>query len=145
MKVCRKCHATHDGKKWVREEISDTKGNEKIVLCEACKRKRDKIVHGIVYLSGPVLNEKKDDVIKMVLKEEEREICHNHLSQILNIEHENDHMTITTINQWLAMHLGQQIKKQFKGSLQIDRDTAGRRGRGDKGREEVVVSWKQAA
>jgi len=145
MKVCRKCHATHDGKKWVREETSDTKGNEKIVLCEACKRKRDKIVHGIVYLSGPVLHEKKDDVVKMLRKEEEREINHNHLSQILKIEHENDHMTITTINQWLALHLAKQVKKQYKGSLKIDRDTTGRRGRGEKGREEVVVYWREAA
>ena len=145
MKVCRKCHAIHDGKKWVREDAGDLKGNEKIVLCEACKRKRDKIVHGIVYLSGPVLSEKKDEVMNMLRNEQEREISHNHLSQILNIEYNKDQMTITTINQWLALHLGKQFKKNYKGSLQIDRDTSGRRGRGEKGREEVVVYWRQAA
>lgn len=145
MKECRQCHALHDGKKWIRDGAWEAKGERSVVLCEACKRKRDKIVHGIVYLYGPVLSEKKDEIMRMLKREEEIESRHNHLSQILEIKRGRNQMTVTTINQWLALHLGKQFKKTFKGSLKIDRDTAGRRGRGEKGRQEVVVTWRQAA
>jgi len=147
MKVCRKCHAVHDGKKWIpntefKKEIHD---NVEYVLCEACKRKRDKIVHGIVYLEGQVLQDRKDEIQKMIKKEEEIESRHNHLSKILSIEQYKNKMTITTINQWMALQLGKQFKKMFKGKLEIFRDASSKRGRGSKGREEVVVRWKQAA
>ena len=145
MKQCRQCFSVHDGKKWTMKSEKDKNEFLPKVLCEACKRKRDKIVHGIVYLNGPVLEEKKDEVMRMLLREEEIETSHNHLSQILDIEQHKGRMVITTINQWMALHLGRQFKKTYKGSLKIDRDTPGRRGRGEKGREEVVVHWKQAA
>jgi len=148
MKICQNCLAIHDGKKWMKnmekkEKIGDRE--LKKVLCEACKRKRDKIVYGIVYLEGPVLKERRDEIMQMIKKEEEIESSHNHLSQVLSIDADEDKMTITTINQWLALHLGKQFQKTFKGRLDIERDTSGRRGRGTKGREEVVVRWQQAA
>jgi len=147
MKVCRKCHAIHDGKKWVPDAELDkvTNNNVEYVLCEACKRKRDKVVYGIVYLEGPVLQDRRDEILKMIKKEEDIESRHNHLSRILSIDQNKNQMTITTINQWMALQLGKQFKKTFKGKLEISRDASGRRGRGTKGREEVVVRWKQAA
>ena len=147
MKICRRCHAFHNNKQW----ISNTELNEKAldnieyVLCEACKRKRDKIVYGIVYLEGEVLQDRRDEVLKMIKREEDIESRHNHLSRILSIVQGEKQMTITTINQWMALQLGKQFKKTFKGKLEISRDASGRRGRGAKGREEVVVRWKQAA
>jgi len=148
MNICRECGAIHDGKKWIKKPEEKVKFNDvkkKNVLCEACKRKRDKIVYGIVYLEGPVLQERREEIMNMIKKEEEIESSHNHLSQILSIDSHKTKMTITTINQWMALHLGQQFQKTFKGRLEISRDTSGRRGRGIKGREEVVVRWQQAA
>ena len=147
MKVCRKCYAVHNGKKWVPNTgLAQVAGDSvEYVLCEACKRKRDKIVYGIVYLEGSVLQDRRDEILKMIKKEEEIEIKHNHLSRILSIEQNKNKMTITTINQWMALQLGKQFKKTFKGKLEIFRDVSGRGGRGTKGREEVVVRWKQAA
>lgn len=89
----------------------------------------------MVYLSGKVLAEKPDEVRKLIRREEQIELAKNHLSQILNIDHRGRKMTITTINQWLAIHLGKQFKKTFKGHLKIDRDPFSK--------EEAVVQWSQ--
>ena len=146
MKICKSCYSLHDGKKWItnREkwEAANEGGAEK-VLCEACRRVRDKIVHGIVYLEGPVLAERRDEIMRMIKKEEEIESSRNHLSRILSIDSNTNKIMITTINQWLAIHIGKQFKKTFKGMLEITRDPSGRRGRGTKGKEEVVVQWWQ--
>ena len=147
MLICRKCHSIHDGKKWISkdmytEELKISKSD--YVLCEACKRIRDKIVYGVLYVEGPILKENRDDILKMIRKEEKNEHRHNHLSRILSIEEGRNKMTITTINQWLALHLGKQFQRKYKGRLDIDRDTSGRRGRGVKGREEAIVRWCQA-
>lgn len=146
MKICRKCFSVNNGKKWVtnQEKWQQTKeAGADEVLCEACRRIRDKIVYGIVYLEGPVLAERRDEIMRMLKREEEIEVSHNHLSRILAIEDNTTKVVITTINQWLAMHIGKQFKKTFKGRLKISRDPSGRRGRGTKGREEVVVHWWQ--
>lgn len=146
MKICRSSFSIHDGKKWVTDEkkwhgLKDT-GTD-LVICEACRRVRDKVVHGIVYLQGGVISERRDEIIRMVRREEQIEASRNHLSRILALQPNGDKMTITTINQWLAIHIGKQFKKAFKGRMEIARDSSGRRGRGTKGREEVVVRWWQ--
>jgi len=93
------------------------------------------VVHGVVYLSGKILAEKPDEVRRLIRHEEQIELAKNHLSQILDIDHRGRKMTITTINQWLAIHLGKQFKKTFKGHLKIDRDPFSK--------EEAVVQWSQ--
>ena len=146
MTICRQCPSIHDGKKWYtdREQWEQLKelGSDE-VLCIACKRIRDKAVYGIVYLEGPVLKERHDEIMRMIRHEEEIESQRNHLSHILSIEPAGEKMTITTINQWMAMHIGRQFKKAFKGRLEIARDSSARRGRGTKGKDEVVVRWWQ--
>lgn len=146
MKICRSCPSVHDGKKWYvdREkwqELRDSGVEE--VLCEACRRMRDGVVCGIVYAEGPVLEERRDEVLRMVRYEEEIESKRNHLSRILEIREEGSKWTITTINQWMALHIAKQLRKAFKGRMEIERDPSGRRGRGTKGREAVIVKWVQ--
>ena len=148
MKVCRSCPSVHDGRKWTvdRERWGEMRGREGVaeVLCEACRRMRDRLVFGIVYLEGPVLVERRDEILRMVRREEEIEANRNHLSRILDIQEEGSKWTITTINQWMALHIAKQFKKAFKGRMEVDRDPSGRRGRGTKGRNAVVVKWRQS-
>ena len=147
MKICQSCYSIHDGKKWFTDEQQWHELSEKHVasiLCEACRRMRNRVVHGIVYLRGNVIRDRREEIIRMIRREEEIKSSRNHLSRILRINtQEDDQMTITTINQWLAIHIGKQFKKAFKGRMEIERDASGRRGRGTKGREEVVVRWWQ--
>jgi hypothetical protein len=147
MKVCRNCPSFHDGKKWAMnrqkwEELRKQGAEE--VLCEACRRIRDRVVGGIVYAEGPVLEERRDEVIRMLRREEEIESGRNHLCRILEIQQEGPRWTITTINQWMALHIAKQLRKAFKGRLEVERDAFGRGGRGSRGREEIVVKWYQA-
>jgi hypothetical protein len=147
MKVCRNCPSFHDGKKWAMnrqkwEELRKQGAEE--VLCEACRRIRDRVVGGIVYAEGPVLEERRDEVIRMLRREEEIESGRNHLCRILEIQQEGPRWTITTINQWMALHIAKQLRKAFKGRLEVERDASGRGGRGSRGREEIVVKWYQA-
>ncbi|MDZ7372759.1 MAG: hypothetical protein ONB23_02205 [candidate division KSB1 bacterium] len=147
MKVCRSCPSLHDGRRWVvdrkRWEELREQGVEE-VLCEACRRIRDRVVGGIVYAEGPVLEERRDEILRMLRREEEIESSRNHLCRILEIREEGRRWTITTINQWMALHIAKQLRKSFRGRLEVARDPAGRGGRGTRGREEVVVRWIQA-
>lgn len=145
-KVCRECSFIYDGKKWFQDErllerLRRHNQGEK-VLCTACKRIRDRIACGVVYLQADFLKEKQEEIIKFIRKEEALEQMHNHLSRILNIYWDNHRLVIETINQQLAVHLGKKMKKMYGGHLGITGGKSGHHSRGKDDREEVMVKWQ---
>lgn len=147
MRVCTHCKAIHDGRKWFYDgklfsKLIENKKAE-TTLCETCKRVRDRIICGIVYLEGDIIEKNRDEIMRMIKREEAIERSHNHLSRILDIIQDKNRIMIQTINQRLAIHIGKQMKKRFKGSsLEISGGISGHRSRGKDDREEVVVRWK---
>jgi hypothetical protein len=147
MKVCKKCHDVFNGKKWnalhgLSKEELDT---FETTMCTGCKRIRDRIVLGTVHLNGEAIASRTDEVIRMIRREEEIERSHNHCSRILDIKHDGRKMTIQTVNSSLAVHIARQLKKAFKGRLEIYKDTPGHRPRNKQGEGTVSVKWSQGA
>lgn len=146
-KICRECHAIFDGGKW----FYDQKLEEKLrrhneagrTLCTACKRIRDRIACGVVYLDADIIKDKEEEIIKLIRREEEVEKSHNHLSRILNIYRDGDRLVVETINQQLAVHIGKKMKKMYGGHLEITGGLSGHHSRGEDDREEVIVKWKR--
>ncbi len=144
-KICPQCNYIYDGKKWFRDDELLKKINRhneaQKILCTACKRIRDKIACGIVYLQADFLKQKEEEVKKFIRKEEEVEQSKNHLSRILRIYWDNDKLVVETINQQLAVHIGKKMKKMYGGHLEITGGQSGHHSRGEDDREEVIVKW----
>ncbi len=145
MKVCPKCYAVFDGKKWNgaapirRQELKRLDRT----ICPACRRVRDKIVFGTVYLDGEVVASRSGEILKMIRREEENKQARDHSSRILDIRHDGRKMTIRTANSPLAIHIAKQCKKAFKGRIEIFKDTPGHRPRNKQSEGTVAVKWIQ--
>ena len=145
MRVCTECHAVFDGRKWNSDpQLSrhDADRSEK-TLCTACKRVRDKVALGTVYLDGEVLTSRTDEIIRMIRRQEEIERDRNYSSRILDINRKGRKMTVRTVNSKLAIHIARQFKKAFKGRIEIFKDTPGHRPRNKQSEGTVSVKWIQ--
>lgn len=145
MKVCTECHALFDGRRWKgalqtpRGDI-DTLGK---TLCTACKRLRDRVALGTVYLEGEALASRYDEILRMIRHEEEIERSRNHSARILDMRRRGSKMTVRTVNSTLAIHIAKQFKKTFKGRIEIFKDTPGRLPRNKQTEGTVAVKWTQ--
>lgn len=145
MKVCTECHAVFDGRKWkgaLQTPRQDTDRLDK-TLCTACKRVRDKVAFGTVYLEGEALVSRYDEIVRMIRREEEIERDRNYSSRILDIRREGSKMTVRTVNSILAIHIAKQFKKAFKGRIDIFKDTPGHLPRNKQSEGTVAVKWTQ--
>jgi hypothetical protein len=104
---------------------------------------RDKIALGTVYLKGEVLVSRPEEVLRMIRREEQIEQAHNHCSRILDIDSAGQKMTIQTVNSLLAIHIGKQLKKAYRGRMQIYKNTPGHRPRNKDSEGSVAVTWTQ--
>lgn len=146
MKMCSKCNAVFDGRKWTSSPQLSLKERAKLerTLCTACKRIRDRIVFGTVYLTGDVIVSRSSEIMSMIRREEEIEQARNHTSRILDIKRDGNKMTIRTVNSLLAIHIAKQFKKAFKGRIEIYKDTPGHRPRNKQTEGTVSVKWIQS-
>jgi hypothetical protein len=145
MKVCSECQAVYDGRKWSAScpypRQYPPKTNH--TLCTGCKRIRDKVALGRVYLEGEVIATRPDEILRMIRREEEIEHAHNYCSRILNISSDGQKMFIQTVNSLLAIHIGKQLKKAYKGRMHIYKNTPGHRPRNKESEGTVAVIWTQ--
>lgn len=149
MKICKNCQALYDRLKWVfnqklYEKYKDDKETEKI-LCPACKRLKDKVVAGILYLEGEVLLTKKEEIRNFIHNEIKKALANNFMSRILRMEDEGHKITIYSIDAPLVLYLGRRFKRVFHGHLEIQRTgehISGRKGEKPRG-EDVIIKWCQ--
>ena len=149
MKICKNCQALYDGLKWsfnqeLYEKYKDDRETEKI-LCPACKRLKDKVVAGILYLEGEILLTKKEEIINFINNEAKKALANNFMSRILRMEAEGRKLTIYSIDAPLALYLGKRFKEAFHGHLEIQRTgehISGRKGEKPRG-EDVSVKWHE--
>ncbi|RJP17291.1 MAG: hypothetical protein C4520_17030 [Candidatus Abyssobacteria bacterium SURF_5] len=104
---------------------------------------RDKIVFGTVYLEGEVIASRPEEVMRMIRREERIEQARNHCSRILDINSNGQKMKVQTVNSTLAIHIAKQLKKAYKGRMQIYRNTPGHRPRNKQSEGTVAVKWTQ--
>jgi hypothetical protein len=147
MKICSECNAFFDGRKWTNTCQYPRSNSHKLdqTLCVACKRIRDRVVFGTVYLEGEVIAKRADEIMRMIQKEEEIERARNHCSRILDVNRDGQKMTIRTVNSLLAIHIAKQFKKAFKGKMEVFKDTPGHMPRNKQSEGTVSVRWIQSA
>lgn len=151
MKVCKVCHAVCPEKHWFYDEklyeaYHDAKGI-KMVECEGCHRIKMKDFNGTVYIEGDILDKKKDELLRLINNEEKIDRRTHYLSRIYGITDEKNRVVIHTLNQRLALNIGMQLKKTYRGKLHILKEGEYKFGvaRHDSHKDEVVVKWVQAA
>ncbi|MBI4830692.1 MAG: hypothetical protein HY801_03890 [Candidatus Lindowbacteria bacterium] len=145
MKICSECNAIFNGRKWksAAEANGLSVATLEKTLCTTCKRMRDKVALGTVYLEGDVIASRTDEILRMIRHEEEIEQARNHTSRILDIHRDGPKMTVRTVNSLLAIHVAKQFKQAFKGRIEIFKDTPGHRPRNKQDEGTVSVKWMQ--
>ena len=146
MKVCPDCQAVFNGRKWNGTcQVSESNlANAERSLCTGCKRMRDKVAFGTVYLNGEVIASRSGEIMRMIRREEEIEQGYNHCSRILTIDRRGEKMTVRTVNSLLAIHIAKQLRKAYKGRIEIFKDSPGHRPRNKQSEGTVAVKWIQS-
>ncbi|MFY9608840.1 MAG: BCAM0308 family protein [Blastocatellia bacterium] len=124
---CLFCGAVYSDRRWT---LADTpkKGNkhkhwhpQTITVCPACKKKREVLPDGFVYVSGGFLTSHRAEIEHLLDKEAERAGVDNPLARILSREtDENGRLVTATTTEHLAQRLGKALEKAFGGEVRYD-------------------------
>ncbi|OGZ34210.1 MAG: hypothetical protein A3I88_01380 [Candidatus Portnoybacteria bacterium RIFCSPLOWO2_12_FULL_39_9] len=90
----------------------------KFILCPACQMIKDKKYEGRIILKNAP-PEKKEEILGLVKNIGERAFQRDPLDRIISIKSKKGDIEILTTENQLAVSIGKQIKRAFKGSLEI--------------------------
>ncbi|MEK9130194.1 MAG: BCAM0308 family protein [Patescibacteria group bacterium] len=123
MILCPKCKAVfynkcwHKDLKFLRENRENIKTAEKI-LCPACKWTKLNLAEGVIVLNLEN-NFKEKEILNLVKNVETRAQLRDPEDRIIKIEKEKNKIIILTTENQLALSIAKQIKRAFKGELNI--------------------------
>lgn len=121
--VCKRCHAINSSKHWYCDvqEFTDLKNNGKTkeALCPGCNRIEGKIYEGQVLLHSDKLNKDKNMLLSLIKHTEGKAWFDNPASRIGRMTWFDNRLEIYTTTKWLATRIGKEIKKAFKGQVEI--------------------------
>ena len=120
--MCKVCEAVYYYKSWHHrledyKELSEDK-RIKFVLCPACLMIKDRRYEGHVILKNAP-QDKKEEILRLVKNIGERAFQRDPMDRIISVKTKSKDMEILTTENQLAASIGKQIKKTFKGSLDI--------------------------
>jgi NMD protein affecting ribosome stability and mRNA decay len=88
-------------------------------LCPACRRIREKLPAGTIELRGPFSVEHRQDLLRLVRNEAEREGKEHPLHRLMQVEEGADRVDITTTDIHLPRRIGEALKRAYDGELDI--------------------------
>lgn len=139
--VCRVCQNVYYDKKWFskdrfyKEHPDKLKASKRFTVCPACERKRLMYPEGIVNLNGDFFRNHRQEVFNLIKAVEKRQQKNNPLDRLISIEDTKDRgSTITTTKRELAVAIGKELKRAFKGDLKI---------KWTKGEDLVRIEWER--
>jgi len=120
--MCKECSAVYFHKNWHHnleeyQELSEDKPI-KFVVCPACQMIKDKMFEGQLILKNTPAD-KKEEILKLVKNVGERAFKRDPLDRIISIQNKGGDIEILTTENQLAVSIGKQIKRAFKGDLEI--------------------------
>ncbi len=120
--LCKECGAVYYYKGWHHrledyQKLSEDK-RIKFTLCPACQMIKDKMYEGQVILKNVPIN-KKEEILNLVKNVGQRAFQRDPLDRIIEIQEKNNNLEILTTENQLAVSIGKQIKRAFKGNLEI--------------------------
>jgi len=114
--VCADCGAVYRRGRWQRGEAP---ADAKRELCPACDRIRDRMPAGLVTLDGPFFAAHRDEVLRLVEHEAERERDTHPLARIMEIVPEAERVVVKTTDIHLPQRIGAALKSAYQGELAV--------------------------
>jgi NMD protein affecting ribosome stability and mRNA decay len=133
MLVCKKCKAVKIEDKWIPS--SNLRRNVNYTLCPNCSQELKQTIHGTLLIDGTFFNSNPEQALQVIKSEEMRARKNNVYSRIVQIVKNRVPVLVKTTNSQLAIQIGKQFKRQFKGQLDIS--TSKKNG--------VMVRWSSEA
>lgn len=112
---CKGCGIVYRNKRWQIESAPVGLSGE--VLCPACQRIEGQDPAGVVTLSGPYLNQHREEILNTLKQQEAKHREKNPLGRIMEIKEENGDITVTTTEGKLAQKIGREVYKSQRGEL----------------------------
>lgn len=114
--VCAQCGAVFREGRWVWGEAPKEAHNG---TCPACHRINDHYPAGFVSFGGAFFASHRDEIMKLVRHEAEREKLTHPLKRIMAIEDQDDALLITTTDIHLARGIGESVHHAYQGKLEF--------------------------
>lgn len=113
--TCPECGAVFQEGRWRWVATPENAHRES---CPACRRIRDRCPAGYVYLTGPFFSQHRSEILSLVHNQEQRARLEHPLQRIMQVEHENGGVLITTSDIHLARGIGEAIHNAYQGELE---------------------------
>ncbi|MCK9382551.1 MAG: BCAM0308 family protein [Sulfuritalea sp.] len=114
--VCAQCGAVFREGRWQWGEAPKEAHH---ATCPACHRANDHYPAGFVSLGGAFFVSHREEIMKLVRHEAEREKLEHPLKRIMAIEEQNDAVLITTTDIHLARGIGEAVHHAYQGELEF--------------------------
>ncbi len=114
--ICPVCKAYYKDGRWTWEKPVSEKNINK-AICPACRRIQDKYPGGILRIEGSYFLEREEEIMNLIKNVEEEAKNHRPLQRIMDIEKDEEGITITVTYPHLARRLGEALYKAHKGEL----------------------------
>ncbi len=115
--VCSNCSAVYRNGRW---QWIAAASDAYLTRCPACKRIHQKIPAGFVTIQGDFAHDHRDEMLSLIHHLETREKAEHPLRRIMWIEYQEDGVTITTTDIYLARSIGEALLRAYKGDLDYD-------------------------
>lgn len=114
--VCSQCGAIfHEGRwQWGKAPAGAHQG-----ICPACHRIHDHFPAGFLTLEGPFFQSNRDEIMRLVHNEEQRERAEHPLKRIMDIEESDGEVLVTTTDIHLARRIGEAVHHAYQGELEF--------------------------
>lgn len=116
---CPRCHLIYRNGRWQRGDKANGTHQVHSSHCPACRREIDQLPAGLLYLSGPYLDQHREEILNIASNQSQSAALHRPLQRIMWIEQGTDNTEIATTNSHLAMRIGKAIEGACKGNLTI--------------------------
>ncbi len=121
--VCTQCGAVFDAGRW--QWLPRPEGAQPS-LCQACHRINDHFPAGILTLTGKLIGTHKDEMIRLMRHEEQKEKAEHPLNRIMDIDDKvPDRLEISTTDIHLPHRIANAMTHAFKGEVAEHFDEGG--------------------
>lgn len=114
--VCPQCGAVfHEGRwQWGKAPAGAHPG-----ICPACHRIHDHFPAGFLTLEGKFFQSNRDEIMRLVHNEEQRERAEHPLKRIMDVEERDGEVLVTTTDIHLARRIGEAVHHAYQGELEF--------------------------
>jgi hypothetical protein len=115
--VCPDCHAVFEHGRWCWGAVPTEAGRRR---CPACRRLLEHAPAGVVALGGSFLRIHRDEIMACVRHLCDRAYVEHPLERLMEIDEDDDVITIMTTSAHLARGIGRALKEAWDGELDLD-------------------------